>query len=276
MPYTFFTLFRLLLLGLALISPARAGHVYSFAVVPQFAPVDIGIRWTPLLKRLEADTGLGFQLRAFEKNPAFEADFLRGGPDFAYLNPYHMVMAAKAQAYVPLVRGAEQLSGILVVDKTGPVKTLAHLDGARLAFPSPNAFGASLYMRALLSEREKISFTPVYVGTHQNAYRHVLLGEELAGGGIEATLDREPESARARLKILFKTPATASHPIAAHPRVPRDVMDKVSRALIALKQDPAGRKLLEDVELAGVVGADFARDYQSLEKLKLDRHVDKK
>jgi hypothetical protein len=34
--------------------------------------------------------------------------------------------------------------------------------------------------------------------------------------------------------------------------------------------------LLEDVELAGVVGADFARDYQPLEKLKLDRYVDKK
>lgn len=269
---------RLLLLALALIPSARAGQAYSLAVVPQFTPVDIGIRWAPLLKRLEADTGLIFQLRLRESIPAFEAEFLRGDPDFVYLNPYHMVMAAKAQGYVPLVRGAESLHGILVVDKNGPVKTLADLDGAKLAFPSPNAFGASLYMRAYLAEKEQLRFTPVYVGTHQNVYRHVLLGEEAAGGGIMSTYEREPASLRARLHVLFKTPESPSHPVAAHPRVPREAKDKVTRALIAMTRDPAGRKLLEDVELGGAVNADFAQDYQPLEKLKLERYlvVDKK
>ena len=272
------SLFRIVLLGLLLISPVRAGQTYTFSVVPQFTPVDIGIRWTPLLKRLETDTGLNFQLRMHEKTTAFELEFLRGDPDFVYLNPYHMIMAGKAQGYVPLVRGTEHLSGILVVDKGGPVKSLADLNGAKLAFPSPNAFGASLYMRAQLAEKEKISFTPVYVGTHQNVYRHVLLGEEAAGGGIMATLDREPASVRARLHVLFKTQETASHPVAAHPRVPREAREKVARALIALNQDPTGRKLLDDVELSGAVSADFARDYLPLEKLKLDRYlvVDKK
>lgn len=176
------TWLRRVVLGMALVVPARAETTYSFAIVPQFTPVEIGKRWTPLLNRLEADTGLAFQLRLHDKTPTFEADFLRGVPDFVYLNPYHMVMAAKARGYVPLVRGAEPLAGILVADKAGPVGKLADLNGARIAFPSPNAFGASLYMRALLAEREGIDFTPVYVGTHRNAYRHVLLGEEAAGG----------------------------------------------------------------------------------------------
>lgn len=272
------TLLRSLLLALALIPSGRAGQAYSFAVVPQFTPVDIGIRWTPLLKRLEADTGFTFQLRVRDKIPAFEAEFMRGDPDFVYLNPYHMVMAAKARGYVPLVRSAESLHGILVVDRNGPVKTLADINGANLAFPSPNAFGASLYMRAYLSEKEKLVFTPVYVGTHQNVYRHVLLGEEAAGGGIMATLEREPESMRSRLHTLLKTPESASHPVAVHPRVPREAREKVARALIAMNRDPAGRKLLEDVELGGVVNADYVRDYQPLEKLKLERFlvVDKK
>jgi phosphonate transport system substrate-binding protein len=274
----FVTLFRWILLGLALTSPARAGQVYTFAIVPQFAPVDIGIRWTPLLKRLEADTGLAFQLRIFEKTLAFEEDFLRGNSDFVYLNPYHMVMAAKTQGYTPLVRGAESLSGMLVVDRDGPIKTLADLNGANVAFPSPNAFGASLYMRALLSDKERLRFTPVYVGTHQNVYRHVLLGVEMAGGGVAATLDREPPTIRTRLHALYKTPETASHPVAVHPRVPREVRDRLARALIELNKDPGGRKLLDDVELSGAMAADYARDYLPLEKLKLDRYlvVDKK
>jgi len=268
-----FTLLRRIVLGMALVMPAWAAQTYGFAIVPQYAPVEIGKRWTPLLSRLEADTGLGFQLRIHDKTPAFEADFLRGVPDFVYLNPYHMIMAAKAQGYVPLVRGAEPLAGILVADKAGPVRKLADLDGARLAFPSPNAFGASLYMRALLAEREGIDFTPVYVGTHRNVYRHVLLGEAAAGGGIEATLDREPASARERLHVLYRTPATASHPVAVHPRVPREVRDRVARALVALNREPADRKLLDDVELGGATQADFARDYQPLSKLKLDRYL---
>ena len=265
-------------LALLLAIPAWAEQIYSLAVVPQFSPVDIGIRWTPLLKRLEQETGFKFQLRMFEKTPAFEADFLRGGPDFIYLNPYHMLMAEKAQGYLPLVRGAEALSGILVVDQKGPFKSLDELDGAKLAFPSPNAFGASLYMRALLSEKEKLRFTPVYVGTHQNVYRHVLLGEEAGGGGVSATLDREPASVKERLRVLFQTPGTPSHPLAAHPRVPRAVREQLTRVLIGLSRDPAGVKLLEDVELGGAREADFARDYQPLEKLKLDRYlvVDKK
>jgi len=268
-----FTLLRRIVLGMALVMPAWAAQTYGFAIVPQYAPVEIGKRWTPLLSRLEADTGLGFQLRIHDKTPAFEADFLRGVPDFVYLNPYHMIMAAKAQGYVPLVRGAEPLAGILVADKAGPVRKLADLDGARLAFPSPNAFGASLYMRALLAEREGIDFTPVYVGTHRNVYRHVLLGEAAAGGGIEATLDREPASARERLHVLYRTPATASHPVAVHPRVPREGRDRVARALVALNREPADRKLLDDVELGGATQADFARDYQALTKLKLDRYL---
>lgn len=278
MPTVDFRLSLIVAFWVALAAPSWGGQAYTFTIVPQFSAVDVGLRWTPLLKRLEAETGISFQLRLHEKSPAFEADFLRGGPDFIYLNPYHMVMAARAQGYVPLVRGAEPLAGILVVDRERPIKSIRQLDGATLAFPSPNAFGASLYMRALLAEKEKIQFTPVYVGTHQNVFRHVLLGEEAAGGGVMATFEREPAQVRGRLQVLYKTPETPSHPLAAHPRVPREAREKLARALLALTRDPAGRKLLDAVEMSGAVDADYARDYQPLEKLRLDRYlvVDKK
>lgn len=260
-------------IGLMSVSSSRAEQTYTIAVVPQFTPIDVGMRWTPLLKRLEQETGLGFQLRVFEKIPDFELDFLRGGPDFVYLNPYHMLMAEKAQGYIPLVRGATSLSGILVVKDDGPIRTLADINGAKLAFPSPNAFGASLYMRALLAEKEKIQFTPVYVGTHQNVYRHVLLGVEAGGGGISATLARETDAVRERLRVLFRTPGTAPHPLAAHPRVPRAIRDKLTQALLDLERDPAGKQMLDNVELSGAIKADMERDYRPLEGLRLDHYL---
>jgi len=267
-------LFALALLSLLFPLPtAWAGQVYTLSVVPQFTPVDIGLRWSPLLAHLEKETGISLQLRVTDRMPGFEADFLAGLPDFIYLNPWHMVMAMKAHGYVPLVRGGDPLNGILVADRNGPIKRLADLGGKTLAFPSPNAFGASLYLRALLAEKEKIGFTPVYVGTHQNVYRHVLLGEVAAGGGVGATLDKEPAGMQSRLTVLYTTPGVPSHPLAAHPRVPSEIRERLAAALLKLDRDPAGRKLLAAVELDRTQVADYARDYAPLEKLKLGHYA---
>lgn len=252
---------------------AAAMDTYTLAVVPQFSPVDIGQRWTPLIARLEKDTGLRFQLRIPERIPAFEKEFLAGIPDFAFMNPYHAVMARKAQGYIPLVRGKELLSGILVADSQGPIRQLQDLHAKTLAFPAPNAFGASLYMRALLTEKEKIPFTPAYVGTHQNVYRHVVMGEAMAGGGVNATLEREPPALRTRLKVIYTTPGVAPHPLVAHPRIPKADRDKVTQALLRLAQDREGAKLLTPTELEAPQAADYARDYQPLELLRLERYV---
>lgn len=262
-------------LALLLLQPGSAagGQTFTLSVVPQFTPVDIGVRWTPLLQRLEAETGYGFQLRLVDKIPRFEEDFLRGTPDLVFLNPYHMLMAAESQGYLPLVRGSTPLVGILVVDRKGPIRNLADLNGKTLAFPAPNAFGASLYLRALLSEKEGLRFDKRYVGSHQNVYRHVLMGDASAGGGISATLKREPAVMQARMRVLYTTPGVAPHPLAAHPRMPQAARDKISAALLRLESDPAGRKLLADVELGQVTVADMERDYLPLQRLKLDQHV---
>lgn len=273
MTRSFIALLCLALAGLSPLQALSASQTFTLSVVPQFTPVDIGLRWTPLLQRLEADTGYGFQLRLIDKIPKFETDFQTGAPDLLYLNPYHMVMAAKAQGYIPLARGQEPLHGILVVDKNGPIKHLDDLNGKTLAFPAPNAFGASLYMRALLIEKEGIRFTPDYVGTHQNVYRRVMMGEAAGGGGIASTLEKEPAALQNRLQIIFTTPGVAPHPLAAHPRVQQEAREKITAALLKLDRDPAGRKLLADVELDKIISANYTRDYLPLEKLKLERHV---
>lgn len=265
---------RLLAFALYFLLPgAWAGQVFTLSVVPQFTPVDIGMRWSPLLAYLEKEAGISLQLRVMERTQKFESDFLAGVPDFVFLNPYHAVMAMKAQGYAPLLRGGALLNGILVVDRNGPIKRIADLDGKTIAFPSPNAFGASLYMRALLAEKEKISITPVYVGTHQNVYRHVLLGQVMAGGGVGATLEKEPSAVQSRLVALYTTPGVPSHPLAAHPRVPSEVRKRMETALLKLDRDPAGRALLAAVQLDHTQVADYARDYAPLEKLRLGHYA---
>lgn len=251
--------------------PGKAS--YSLAVVPQFRAEEIHRDWSPVLARLRVATGASFNLRIAADIPKFEESVLAGEPDFAYMNPYHQVMARRAQGYAPLLRDSTPLKGILMVRTDDPIKSARELDGKEVAFPAPNAFGASLWIRALLAEREKIRIVPVYVKTHANAFRHVATGKAAAAGGIAATLAEEPEELRAALRVLLETPDVAPHPLSAHPRVPEAIRRAVVETLLAMTRDTGGQSLLKDIQLPNPVRADHARDYQPLEKYGLEKYV---
>jgi phosphonate transport system substrate-binding protein len=260
--------------GLCHIAAAQTQNkTYTVAVVPQFASTQVYRDWTPLLAQLERATGYHFQLRVYHDFPSFETEFEKGIPDFVFLNPYHMTVARHKQQYRPLLRDTAMISGILVVPKDSPIKNLADLNGKTVAFPSPNAVGASLYIRALLAEKFHIKISPVYVNGHQNVYRHVILGEAVAGGGVSRTLEKESDAIQSQLRVIFNTPAIASHPLAAHPRIPATVGEKIVDSLLAMSHDAEGGKLLAAVQLSQPVTADYKRDYSGLAKLKLERYA---
>ncbi len=85
-----------------------------------------------------------------------------------------------------MLRNRQGLTGILLVHKNSPYTEASQLKNQTLGFLAPNAFGASLYMRALLSETVKIPFETTYLGTHPNVFRHVLRGDLAAGGSIDS------------------------------------------------------------------------------------------
>jgi phosphonate transport system substrate-binding protein len=265
-------LFRFLLCLLPLSAFADEPRV-SVAIVPQYAATQLMAEWQPLLERAGAAAGVAFALRFYPTIPDFERGFLRGDTDFIYANPWHMVMAARAQGYVPLVRDRKPLTGILVVPAGSPARTLADLDGQAIAFPAPNAFGASLYMRAILTGTAKIRFEARYVKTHANVYRQTALGDVAAGGGVNQTFDSLPVTLRGQLRMLYETPGVAPHPLAAHPRVDPALRARVAAAVLALSSDVDGRALLAAVRMPHPVAADYARDYAPREALRLDDYV---
>lgn len=247
---------------------------YILAVVPQFAASEVHRNWAPLIKKLSKSTGRNIETRFYPTIPKFEEAFLKGEIDLAFLNPYHAVMAKRAHGYIPLVRdGANLLRGILVVRHDSPMTSIKELNGKELAFAAPNAFGASLHLRALLAEQEKISIVPRYVKTHSNVYRHVIMGDAAAGGGVNNTLRRELPVIQAQLRVLFETPGVPSHPLVAHPRVPESVRKVLINTLLGMGKDPAWKKRLAAAQIPRPIKADYVRDYQPLEKLGLEKYV---
>ncbi len=257
---------------LSLNAGARAAQTFTIAVVPQFPPEQIFRNWTPVLNEVSRLTGLDLKLKTYVSLPEFETAFLNGALDFAYMNPYHMVMARKAAGYTPILRdGSIRITGILVVRKDSAITRVDQLNGATLAFSSPNAFG-SLYLRALLTEEHKIHFTPEYVTTQSNVFRNVLIGRTQAGGAITHTLAQETPELQAQLRILYETPSAYPHPIAAHPRVPAQAREAVLQAFLKLGANPAFAEQLKAIQIPTPVKADL-KDYAPFEKLGLERFV---
>ena len=250
-----------------------AKRPYVVSVVPQLPAAETFSHWAPLLESLGRATKQCFVLTIAKSIPDFEVDLLAGAPDFAYMNPYHQVMVHRRQGYRPLVADATLLTGILVTRRDSGIHKLEDLQGKSVAYPAPNAFAASLILRAVLIQRG-IDTKPTYVKTHSNVYRSVLQTDSVAGGGVNHTFTREPDGLQAQLKVLYESPGFRPHPFSAHPRIPAAVQEQVRKAFLNLAASEEGREMLNKIQMPLPQTTDYARDYLPLEQLKLETLVE--
>ena len=249
---------------------------YTISIVPQISANKIENRWSPVLEFIEQEVGVGFKIIHHASIEEFEESVAAGEVDFAYMNPFHAFRAKELQGYTPIIRDrTKMLFGQLWVNKRSGYESLEDLDGGLIVFPAPNAFGASLYMRALLREKEGINFRAKYVKTHSNVYRHVAMGRSVAGGGVARTYNAEPENLRQQLRLIYQTPGVRPHPICVHPRVPEAVQRQFAEAVIELfNSGESGIERLRAIGIPEPVLSDYDTDYFPLGALNLSQYVE--
>lgn len=243
---------------------------YSLAIVPQFDARKIESIWGPIAAAVKRDAGVTLVLRGNVSIPEFERQLYAGAFDFAYMNPYHFVRANRAQGYHARLRDfAQALQGVLVVRKDSPIRSVAELDGRKIAMPAPNALGAALIPRAEFSRKFRIKPVISYVKSHSSVYRSVVAGTVDAGGGVEHILNAENDAIRSQLRILYKTLEVPPHPLAVHPRVSSEIADKVVAAMLRFAATPEGAKLFAAIPMKKP-GRASTEEYAPLEALGLD------
>lgn len=246
------------------------GEAYDFGVVPQYPASQVHTIWEPILEAVSQRARVELDLAGSPDISGFERQLEAGCFDFAYMNPYHLIRAHQAQGYQPLLRDLDRsLFGILVVRADSDIEGPDDLDGRRLAMPAPNALGASLLLRAELVRQFGLVIEPWYVRRHSSVYVNVSLGLAAAGGGVQRTLDQQPQALREQLRVIHRTEAVPPHPVAVHPRVPEAVQDRVLAAFLALGESDKGRALLAEIPIRRVGPAALV-DYARVEELGLD------
>lgn len=251
---------------------AYAGDkVYTIGVVPQFEQRKLYAIWEPIIKDLEKRTGIRFDLRSTLTIEAFEKAIERGDFDFVYFNPYHIVMVHDKQGYIPLVADKVPLRGIIVVRKESAIQSPAELNGKVVAFPSPNAIGATLLPKSDLAQLFHAAVEPLYVKTHSSVYLHVVKGLAEAGGGVEKTLQEQSEEVRSALRIIYTTRSFPSHPVAAHPRVPGDIQEKALKAFLAMNDSPESAAMLKNVPVTRFIPVKY-EDYAVMSSWGIEKY----
>jgi phosphonate transport system substrate-binding protein len=235
-------------------------------------PLETAQRWAPVVQAL-SQAGIPCELVLFSSIVQFEAAFLKGDLDFAYMNPYHLFMARQRHLYEALLRDKRPLEGVLLVKSDGAIDGLEQLEGARISFPAPNSLGASLYIRSVLERQFKVSFQAHYAATHSNALRQVLADDSVAAGVIKTTLEKESPEVRSQLRVIYTTPPLSSNPLVAHPRVPVAVKSALVNTLLGLAQAPATNALMAAIQMSDPIKANFTADYAPLERLNFEEYV---
>lgn len=261
------------LLALGAVPGVAWAAEYSLAIVPQFEQRRLLDTWRPIADELERRTGHRIRIVSTVAVEDFEAEFMKGEWDLVYMNPYIIAKTLRTLGYLPLVRDQVPTRGVLVSRKGGPYRRLEDLAGKEVAFPTPNAVGGCMIIRAELRSRFGLEVKPVFVKTASNVFLHVAKGLAEAGGAPEKALSLLDPVLRERLEIVYTSRELPPHPVAAHPRIPDVERLKIQRALLDLAATAAGRALFAKVPMKEP-GPATADDYRAMLGWGLDAWYD--
>jgi len=246
---------------------AAKQNPYIFSIVPQQTAIKTVKIWKPILKRLEMETGYKFQLHTSKDIPTFEKGLENSLVDFSYMNPYHYTVFHEKSGYNAICKAKDKkIKGIIVVKKDSPITSVEMLKAQKLTFPSA-AFAANILPREYLT-KINLPFESKYVNSHDTVYRTVAHGFTDAGGGVMRTFKNADPGVKKRLRILWTSEGYTPHAIAAHKRVPDDLVKKVQQELMALDGDMEGKIMLQRMKIKGFVSAEN-KDWDDVRALNL-------
>lgn len=262
--------FSLVLMFTLLSAPILYADIIM-GVVPQQSPLKLQKVWQPIATYLSEKTGEKIIFKTEKSISKFEDILYKGGYDFAYMNPYHYIIAHKKQGYLAKIRATKNIKGILVMKKGSTVKALND-DNARYLFPSPNAFAATLLTKYELIDifkvDPKILQKARYVNSHDSVYKATSRGIGDIGGGIERTFNNLSDThTKEDLVIVHTTKAYPSHPFAFHSSLNKQTVEKIVEALFQMPEP-----MLKSLSIKGLKKIDNS-EYISVENLAVKLQI---
>lgn len=223
---------------------AQSDPPLGFGVINQRSVALTAEAWNPILAYVSRKSGVPLTLRMGKTAPETTAMTVRGEHAFAYTNHMFTPERDRIGYRVILRMRGEPIRGVIVVRDDGAIRSVADLAGARVAFPSKEAFvGYWLPMDHLL--KSGIAVRPVFAGNQEGAISQLQFGEVAAAAVNRKLLSRYAQREDFRYRVIWTSEAYLDIPIMAHPSLSPRKIEAVTAAFVGMEQDPEGRRALQ-------------------------------
>ena len=267
----------------------------KLALAPSTDPQQVIAAGQPLVKLLEAETGLRIKLSVPTSYAATIEAMGTHNVDVGWLAPLAYILAhdrVGAEVLAVNVRGGSTTSvGQIVVRADSGIADLDGLSGKRIAFTDDGSIPAYHLPRALLAA-EDIDVVAFLVEAVQESNDPVLLAvynRQADGGAIRgiggpgganvsplvvASARIRPADLAEQLRVIARTDPSPNEVVGVRRGVPPEVGQKLRDGLLRVAVSPAGASALRDLYgidgLAQITDADFAPLREAARVLGLD------
>ncbi len=204
-----------------------------------------------------------FELEGSRDYQAFEAKVRAHKPEFLHPNPWQTLLAIQNEYHVIAEAGdSADFKGIFIVRKDSPIKTFADLKGKTISYPSHTALAACIMPQYLLYQKGidvRHDLTNRYVGSQESS----IMNAYLRDSDIAATwpppwrlYQKDHPKEAAELRQIWETPSLVNNSIMARADVPAELVAKVQKLLLGMRNSQEGREVLRNSETAAFYPAD--------------------
>lgn len=253
LPFCGYIISAALLFSVAFSAHAHAETpTYSVGVLNQQSVVATAELWNPILQYLGKRTGATFKLAIGNTVQETDRRMAQGEFDLNFSN--HIFYVPVQQEYRPIVQwGGDPLRGTLV---SLNLKTIKELDGKTIAFPSPDAFAATIIPWTRLTQG-KIRFKPLFTGSQEACMAALAKGLADAASVTPRFSLPYAEAHNLKLQTIYESEDFPQIPLLVHnKRVPADLAQRITRTFLTMPADPEGKKLLDALKIPSFKLAD--------------------
>lgn len=242
------------------------------AMASLISPAEMARSYGPFYAYLQKRLGRPVELTQ-QRTYSETYDLLRtGSVDLALVCSYVYILGNKQFGLVlvaaPEVDGkAEYYSDIIVRVDSG-VQTVEQLAGRSFAFSDPLSNSGRAYPLALVRSLggDPGDFFSSTTFTYSHDRSIVAVADGLVDGAavdslvLDAWRQRYPDRA-AKIRVIHRSPAFASPPLVASPRLAPELREEIRAILLGMHQDPEGQRVLAGLGMdrfTALTDADFA------------------
>ena len=223
---------------------AAAQKAYTFYVLNQRSVALTAQYWNPIMTHVSKKSGVPLELKLAKTAQEGNAIAEKGGYDFQYTNHFFTPERDRVGYKVIARPAGPGIRSQIVVPEDSPIQTLQDLNGKDVAFVTPDGFtGYWLPYDALL--RAKVKVNVVFTGNQEASSAQLRVNKVAAAGVNSSVMARYGRRESFAYRALWTSEIYQDLCIMAYNKVPADKVAAVRAALIAMVNDPEGRKVLE-------------------------------